>query len=143
LKIKACKIQRLVFVSVKLRLGIARGRSCASVLVALVEALHGRAAMAKLKLHGWQWELAERGRGVGGEEQRAQLCVERRKGVGGIWEWLHGEGSSALLFMLCIPLRGEEEIEKREETRKGRKKERKKKLENIPNLKIFREKNKK
>jgi hypothetical protein len=31
----------------------------------------------------------------------AQLPLEWRKGAGGIAEWLHWEGSFALLFLLC------------------------------------------
>jgi hypothetical protein len=130
------KIQRLEFVSDKIEGGIARGRSCAPVLViprrkmTLVRAPRGRAAMAGV---GAPWEAKGELTGEG---------RERGRGRGG---WLGGMGhrgeakSGACLVRPCCcaekfmtvayvgVAREEEEKEEREKKKKRKRMKRKKK----------------
>jgi hypothetical protein len=55
--------------------------------MSLIEALHGRAAMAELKLHGRPWELArEQGKGRGsGAFERTLLTVGTEEEGGAPW----------------------------------------------------------
>jgi hypothetical protein len=97
-----------------LRPGIARGRSCASVLVvpqrkpSLVEALHERRPWLDLSsMDGSHGELGGRGReekGKRGEQQWAQLSMEEEEEGGAVGgAALGGLGPMLLLFMLRAP----------------------------------------
>jgi hypothetical protein len=119
-----------------LRVGIARGRSYASILViprrkmSLCEAPHGRRPWPNLKLHESSWELTGEGKEKG-KERRGRGRLERRKLGGG-----HGGRDCkgevlpvlsvlvAVLYSLAV-LR-EEERERKEERRR---KERRKRIE--------------
>jgi hypothetical protein len=125
-----------------LRAGIARGRSCASVLVVpqrkttLGRALHGRAAMAgvgaSMAGHGSAHWRVERG------ERRARLGA-----LGGVAAM---ERSSTGLLLCSVSLtavcekkggRRKEKRRERKEKKKGRKKRKGRKKEKISKLKNF------
>jgi hypothetical protein len=130
-----------------LRVGIARGRPHASVLVIprrktrLCEALHGRAAVAGVRAswddHG---ELAGEERGRGRGERRGGTAWGRH----GEREGCRGCSLAATAARLLSAVREKEEGRKREEKKRREKKRGKKEknMENFPNLKICREKNK-
>jgi hypothetical protein len=96
--------------------GIARGRSYASILViprrktSLCEALHGRRSWPDLKLHGSSWGARRRGEGEG--EGGGEAGGHGLEGVGGTTGRGHrGRAAGALgrqrgcpLFGLCVLL---------------------------------------
>jgi hypothetical protein len=132
--------------------GIARGRSCASILViprrkrSLVEDLHERAAMTGLELHGRPWGARRRGkRGGGGRRAGGGAAAGYGGGgIGGILLFMRGKLGLVVLSP-CVLLLGtgrrKERKEKRERRKpKEKKEEKKEKRENFLNLKFFRKK---
>jgi hypothetical protein len=153
---KSCKIRRLEFISDKLREGIARGRSCASVLIVpqrkmtLVRVLHGRRSWPELELQG---------RHHGGAQRRGE--IGGRSGAGGCDCWGGGARGRAgcrreswwLLLCLCCSCalvvrekklvvrekkvggrRREEKREKRKEEGKEKKKRKNGKISKLGNF---------
>jgi hypothetical protein len=107
LKTKSYKIQRLEFISEKLRVEIVRRRLCASVLVvsrgktALVRALPGRRPWLDFELHGRPWgsspERRERGKGRGRGRWLLGVLLEAAGAMGvGAARVCHGLGCSVL-----------------------------------------------
>jgi hypothetical protein len=129
-----------------LRVEIARGRSCASVLVVprrkmtMGRALHGRAAMAGV---GAPWPAmgssSERGKRGKEEGSRGRRCVAPwgGKGVMGRGAELASRGLTVAIARSLLVVNavvravreGEEEKEEREKKRKGRKRKEKKRKE--------------
>jgi hypothetical protein len=128
--------------------GIARGKSCASILVitrrkiSLCEALPGRRPWPELELHGRPWELSGEGKeGEGEEGEGARL--------GCSWGGRHGEGVGAgggrhgdsccssvrSLQAVCCAVHEEEEVER--EKKRKRKEKKKKMWIFFSNLKFF------
>jgi hypothetical protein len=154
-KMKSREIWILEFFWIKLRVGIARERSCASVLVipqrklSLVEDFHGgrllRDLSALLPAIGSSPEREWRGRRSREGEGRLltdleQLGVHGGAAPGGLGP---DPAVSELLCAFSVPFYEVEEKEKREKRKKKMEKEKKEKIwENFWNLKIFPEKNK-
>jgi hypothetical protein len=119
-----------------LRIGIARGRSYASVLIIprkkmrLFEAPHGRRPWPDFKLHGRSWELTGEGK-ENGKERRG-----RGRGLGvlqggamvrmGGWQ---GVGSSVLVSLLYCSLPEAAVPEEGSRNQGGRRREEKKRKE--------------
>jgi hypothetical protein len=132
LKTKSYKIQRLEFISEKLRVEIVRRRLCASVLVvsrgktALVRALPGRRPWLDFELHGRPWgsspERRERGKGRG----RGGGCWGCYWRLRAQWGW--GLLGCAMVWAApCCQLVRDCSLYMREESRKEKRRERKEK----------------
>jgi hypothetical protein len=115
--------------------GIARGRSYASVLViprrktSLCEALHGRRPWPDLKLHGSSWGAHWRGEGERGEGQRAGGLEGGMGGaVGAAWFGPCVLSVAVVREVLCSCVReGSRRKEKGEEKKKRKEKKKKRK----------------
>jgi hypothetical protein len=131
-------------------MGIARGRSCASISIVprlkmtLVRALHGRAVMAGVGApYGRSWEslLETRERGRGGGEGKRLGTPWGGMGRGCYWRRGLGPCCSLRLFSVrSLCLREEESMEREERKEKKRREGRKrnKKMGKILNMQIFR-----
>jgi hypothetical protein len=116
---------------IKLRAGIGRGRSCASILVVprrkmtLVRALHGGQPWPEFELHGWSWEsLPERGERGKGRGRGGRGCGAPG---GGRREAQPGLLRAVSLFVMLVvregrKQEGEEMRRERKEKKKGWKK---------------------